>query len=145
MADRFIAVTGGGGSESTNARSVRDAYRFDIQGNSWEKLPDLNIPRHAHASTSIDGNLYVFCGLSVTQQAEDAISSIEVLDDACAALDLISMWRVITLAPSVLPSRFYPATAPINDDQIAIIGGVGFDEVGDLGVMGDVVVFDTTA
>ena len=145
MADRFIAVTGGGGSDSTNAVSVRDVHRFDIQGNSWEKLPDLNIPRHAHASTSVDGNLYVFCGLSVTQQGEDAISTIEVLDDACSALDLISMWRVITLAPSVLAPRFYTAVAQVNEDQIAIIGGLGFDEAGDLGVMGDVVVFDAVA
>ena len=145
MADRFIAVTGGGGSESTSGVSVRDVHRFDIQGNSWEKLPDLNIPRHAHASTSVDGNLYVFCGLSVTQQGEDAISSIEVLDDACSALDLISMWRVITVAPSVLAPRFYPAVALVSDDQIAIIGGLGFDEAGDLGVMGDVVVFDAVA
>jgi len=116
MADRFVAVTGGGGSNEPNRISLSDAFRFDISGNKWEKLPNMNIARHAHASSSIDGNLYVFCGYHMSMQNEDIINTIEVLDDACSALDLIASWRIINLSPSVLPPRFFPAAAPINDD-----------------------------
>jgi len=42
----------------------------------------------------------------------------------------------------VLPQRFFPSVAVLNDDQIAITGGLGFDEVGDQMLMGDVVLFN---
>lgn len=65
------------------------------------------------------------------------------MEDACSALDLLSGWRVIHLADSVLVPRIHPAVAPINDTQFAIIGGIGSDVNGDIEAMGDVVMFTT--
>ena len=49
-------------------------------------MPSMNIQREGHSSCSLDGTLYVFCGIN---SQKEPINSIEVLDDACSALDLI--------------------------------------------------------
>ena len=49
-------------------------------------MPNMRVPREGHSSCSIDGTLYVFCGVNAEKRL---INSIEVLDDACSALDLI--------------------------------------------------------
>ena len=101
----------------------------------------MKIHREGHSSCSIDGNLYVFCGINANKVP---INSIEVLDDACSALDLIQGWREIQVSEAVLVPRWVPACVAVNEDQIAIIGGISFDENDEPGVMGDVVLFDAT-
>jgi|EP00353_Schmidingerella_taraikaensis_P005595 N-acetylneuraminic acid mutarotase len=73
----------------------------------------MNVHREGHSSCSIDGNLYVFCGINSNKQP---INSIEVLDDACSALDLIQRWREITVSQDTLVPRWMAACVPINED-----------------------------
>ena len=44
----------------------------------------------------------------------------------------------------MLVPRWMAACVPINDEEIAILGGISLDETDDPEVMGDVVLFDTT-
>ena len=139
LADRYVAVTGG--YIEQKSQHLYSSHRFDLQANRWEGLPNMKIHREGHSSCSIDGNLYVFCGINANKMP---INSIEVLDDACSALDLIQGWREIQVSEAILTPRWVPACVPVNEDQIAIIGGISFDANDDPGVMGDVVLYDTT-
>lgn len=88
MADRYIAVTGGEDATVVNRRgdACRDNYRFDLQASKWEKLPNWQTGIKMHGSCCIDGNLYVFCGLN---SGDDALNTIQLLEDACSSLDLM--------------------------------------------------------
>ena len=84
LADRYVAVTGG--IIEQKSQHLFSSHRYDLQGAKWETLPNMKVHREGHSSCSIDGNLYVFCGINANKEPTN---SIEVLDDACSALDLI--------------------------------------------------------
>ena len=139
LADRYVAVTGG--IIEQKSQHLFSSHRYDLQGARWEALPNMKNHREGHSSYSIDGNLYVFCGINASKEP---INSIEVLDDACSALDLIQAWREINVSQQTLVPRWMAACVPINEDQIAVIGGISLDTNGDAEVRGDVVLYDVT-
>ena len=101
----------------------------------------MNVHREGHSSCFIDGKLYVFCGINANK---DPINSIELLENACGLLNAIRPWQLIDMSSQQLAPRWMAATAPINDSEIAIVGGLGFDvDIGEAAAMGDVVIFNT--
>jgi N-acetylneuraminic acid mutarotase len=62
--DQPIVIAGGDDLEDDGIPPwvTGAVYAFDPVRTSWERLPDLNVPRHGHAATTAAGRAYVFGG-----------------------------------------------------------------------------------
>merc|ERR1712194_98115 len=70
-----IYVTGG----DTDEGSVNSVYVYNPQADAWTQLASMSIARDSHASSAIDGKLYVFGGVDSDQAY---LSTAEVYDPA---------------------------------------------------------------
>jgi N-acetylneuraminic acid mutarotase len=65
-AGRDFVVTGGENAHGL-ARGedwvTPGAFAYDPRGRRWRRLPDMGVPRHAHASAVAGGRLWVFLGV----------------------------------------------------------------------------------
>ena len=75
--------------------------------------------------------IYVFCGGT----DEDNLNSIEMISESALVTQLKKRWTLIQVPRNDLAPRNDPAVAPINETEIAIMGGWG---------LSDVVIFNTT-
>ena len=107
MANRYVVATGG----LESGIPVEKTHRFELTTQTWQQLPDMNVARSHHASCSLDGNVYVFCGQDRNQEP---LNSIEVLEDTASNLDLIEAWKLIRVADTILFPRSSPGVAPLN-------------------------------
>ena len=63
------------------------------------------------------------------------LNSIEMISESSLLANATTLWQLIDVAENILTKRHAPAVAPLNDTEIAILGG--YNE-------GDVIVFNTT-
>ena len=58
--ENFVFIIGGR-NESGILNSVD---RFNIQAKKWELMPQMNLARQGAGSCAMNGEVYVFCGLT---------------------------------------------------------------------------------
>ena len=105
---------------------------YDIAGDTWKGLKaELNIARSSHSACTLNGIVYVFCGLG----GRYPINSIEMISESSLLANATTLWQLIKVAENILTKRCLPAVAPLNDTEIAILGG---------SCKSDVIVFNTT-
>ena len=108
---------------------------YDIAGNTWKGLKaKLNIARIAHSACTLNGIVYVFCGYG-----DDYLNSIEMISESSLLANATTLWQLINVAENILTKRSTPAVAPLNDTEIAILGGWNKPNS-----LSDVIVFNTT-
>jgi len=98
----------------------------------------MNFGRSNHSSCCLGDNIYVFCGIG---ESNEPINSIEMLENAASEVLLGRLWVKINFSMRDFPPRWIPAVTAL-DNTIAVSGGFTTDEVGEDGVMGDVILFD---
>ena len=64
------------------------------------------------------------------------LNSIEMISESTLLTNATTLWQFINVAENILTGRHIPAVAPLNDTEIAILGGSG---------LSDVIVFNTTS
>ena len=77
-------------------------------------MPRLNMARQYASSCHLQGYVYVFCGVNNGQK----INLIERL-----SLELENLWKMIMPLEVELLPRSRPIVVPIDDQNIAIMGG----------------------
>ena len=80
-------------------------------------LPDLNIARHAHNSSSLGEATYVACGFS----GSEYLNSVERLWMGASGEAETQVWSLIAIIK--LEPRSYPVFSQISPDELCILGG----------------------
>ena len=111
------------------------AERHNIENNTWESMPSLNVVRNAAAATVLNHVVYVFCGAGESEN----LNSIErlAMEGANGREAYEEAWTLIEPSIDILSRRYYPAVIPINNTEIAILGGYEDD------YLKDVILFNT--
>ena len=109
---------------------------YDTVNDTWKGgLANLNHARYFASACLIQASVYVFCGKGYG----GALNSIETIMETSLVLpDSEASWKLIEVSFNTLTSHMYPSVAPINETEIAILGGEGDN------ILRDVVVFDTS-
>ena len=93
---------------------------YEIARNTWKGLnPKLNVARFLHSACTLNGIVYVFCG----GDGRVCLNSIEMISESTLLANATTLWQLINLAEDILTKRAFPAVAPLNDTEIAILGG----------------------
>ena len=87
--------------------------RYDIMSDEWTDIPSLNVARKRSGSCHLNGRIYAFAG-----KGESDLNSIEML----ITDPMASSWKLIQ-APKLFSPRTCPIVAPLNQEEIVIIGG----------------------
>ena len=111
--------------------------RYNIENNSWEDLPSINVVRNAAAAVVLHHVAYVFCGTG----DDGDLNSIErlALEGASGRLAPEPIWLLIMVSQDILSPRYLPAVIALNHTEIVILAGYSTEE----GHMGDVMLFNT--
>ena len=129
MTGGLVAIAG-----TVSGTIVSTVSYYDIAGNTWKGLKaKLNIARWFHSACTLNGIVYVFCG-----STGDYVNSIEMISESSLLANATTLWQLIDVAENILTKRCYTAVAPLNDTEIAILGGY------DNNKLSDVIVFNTT-
>ena len=129
MTGGLVAIAGGVAGTFLSTVSY-----YDIAGNTWKGLKaELNIARYSHSACTLNGIVYVFCGYN-----GNYLNSIEMISESSLLANATTLWQLINVAENILTPRIGPAVAPLNDTEIAILGGH------DDNYRSDVIVFNTT-
>ena len=62
--DTFIFVMGGGSESRSTIRIDSSSYRYSLQTQEWEEIVSMNQARQGASSCSLNGDVYVFCGIT---------------------------------------------------------------------------------
>ena len=81
----------------------------------WHDLPDLNHKRHLHASLVHKNRLFVMGG----DNGATFVASVEFIDLGGVA----AVWTILTQGSNLL-KRAIPAATVVNQDEIAVFGGL---------------------
>ena len=100
-------------------------------------MSKLNTARADASACVLKGIVYVFCG-TVTGYPY-CINSIEAISETLLVSKVKACWQLIETPLNILAPRSICLVAPINDNEIAILGGCINDFYS-----GDIVVFNTT-
>ena len=124
--ENIVLVIGG--------NNLKTVASHNLKTNTWSvNLSQLNEARFAASACLLAGNAYVFAG----KNSDTHLNSIEKI----AADSLFSngpdCWTLIKVPQDVFTPCTNTAVAPLNDTEIAILGG--YNE----GRLGDVLIFDT--
>ena len=93
---------------------------YDIASDTWEGLnAKLNIARSGHSACALKKMIYVFSGCNGDYKR---LNSIEVISETSLVQNFTSTWKIIEVPTKILISR-EPTVAPINETDIAIMGG----------------------
>ena len=111
QSQRYIIASG-----TRLSNEINTVERYDIQNDSWEELPSLNIGRYRHGSCALLSSVYVFCGMDWNA---NKVSSIEILNTD--NLNTQEGWRLLEMP--ILGERIYPGVQALNMNQIVILGG----------------------
>ena len=116
--------------------ALRTVSYYDIASNTWKELNAiLNKARYGHSACTLNGIVYVFCGWDGIYN----LNSIEMITESTLLANATTLWHLINVAENILIKRTYPAVAPLNDTEIAILGGYDGNST-----LSDVIVFNTT-
>ena len=86
----------------------------------------MNTPRTSHSCCALGNKLYIAGG---TDRSYNGLLSIECLDLNHLLIGLFVRWRTIPIPDSqVIPRNNEPVMVPINDNEIALLGG-HFEEI----------------
>ena len=116
---------------------VSTASYYEIAKNTWKRLDaELNIARHSHSACTLNGIVYVFCGIADGSEyvGSSYLNSIEWISENTLLADkkktfwefitnATTRWQLILVAENILRKRAFPAVTPLNDTEIAILGG----------------------
>ena len=138
--NRLIVI---GGAEAVSL-SFRLPYvsSYNLTSDVWvNNLSPLNRARMNAAACYLTGNVYVFAGAD----GGSPLNSIEKI----VASNLLSnnqdaSWQLIEVPQSIAIFRYSSAVAPLNDTEIAILGGCALEKNSSVFTyFGDVMIFDT--
>ena len=113
------------------------AERFDIERGVSETLPNMKEKRNGAASCALNGSVYVFFGQDDSQEPISNYEKLQGADGPAARARFVLCQPNITII-----GRWFPAVSAINDNTIAIMGGMGVIDDED-SCLGDVYVFST--
>ena len=152
--DEFCFAIGGKGKDMSTLGSVS---RYNIDKDQWERgTPKLNVPRSFAAACSIGDNMYTFAGVdsdnkylnSVEMMAN--VSTVATSGRKKKAWENIPAfggvvlaradWELIKPPKEVFTPRRNPLVVPLNQNEIAILGGYGEN-----GGLSDVLIFNVTS
>ena len=122
--EEFIFFSGGFDPDTLEPIDSVDIY--DVHTDRWPtKAPCLNQARASHSSCALGNMLYVLCG----RQKNRLLNSIECID----AQQLVTQsktcpapqWTLIEIDPTDFKPRVYELVAPLNSQELVILGGQG--------------------
>ena len=121
---RFPALSGVTGGVLTIAGlSLSSVSKYDIATDSWlVGLPPLNKARERASACALKAKIYVFCGKEGSYALSD-LNSIEVISETSLVPNSTACWQLIEVSKNILTRRVFPAVAPLNETEIAILGG----------------------
>ena len=106
------------GGYSRDLDPITKCEKYDIAQNKWSKVPSMRVERAQMSSCSLNGNIFVFFGL--TDDEGVLANSIETLDTN----NKDSVWRLIDCSKSAKLVRYKPLVFPLNNSaEIVILGG----------------------
>lgn len=108
-AERFVYLSGGQSTAGTKVSAL------DTEADTWHDLPDLNHKRHLHASLVHKHRLFVMGG----DNGATFVASVEFIDLGGSA----AAWTILTEGSNLL-KRAIPAATVVNQDEIAVYGGL---------------------
>lgn len=126
--DKSVFISGGIGLTERGSTHV---YRFNVANESVDQMPHMRDARQNHASCSLGDSIFVFCGFGNTTH----LNSIERLQ---VSPNVATRWDYIHCNPMILEPRRNLAVAPLNKDEICILGGYSKGNF-----LGDIVLFNT--
>ena len=107
---------------------------YDIFSNTWKRLnAELNESRVTSSACTLKGIVYVFYGNDFLYRE---LNSIEMIAESSLLSNSTATWELIDVPQKDLGPCSFLAVAPLNDTEIAILGGK-FKK-------SNVIVFDTT-
>ena len=93
----------------------------NLNTNTWSvNLSQLNIVRYRASACILAGNAYVFAG---KYRGDWYLNSIEKIAVDSLFSNGPDPWTLIDIPQNVFTPRFNPVVAPLNDTEIAILGG----------------------
>ena len=92
-------------------------YALDTTRLKWEQLPDLNIARSNHSSTSLGDATYVACGYDDSGW----LNSVERLRMGLSGGEKSQCWSLIDI--DQLTPRWDAVFSRIGRDELCILGG----------------------
>ena len=102
---------------------------YNVEETVWKRAPDLNVPRAAHSGCSIGEKTYVFCGATNGRKAINSIESLNAEDLIAGTARL--EWDLIEVPVETLAPRWGLIVAPINENEIVVMGGYKAGYFGD--------------
>lgn len=130
-------VIGGKNKEFLTLNSVS---RYNIMKDRWEPgTPKLRVARHLAAACSLGDKIFAFAGVNASDKYLNSIEMLKVprhSDYGAAWYE--AAWESIQLPKKEFVPRRNPVVIPLNDREIAILGGCDENDKD----LSDVVVFD---
>ena len=118
-------------------KDLKTVSSHNLKTNTWSvNLSQLNEARFASSACLLAGNAYVFAGAN-SDGGQTYVNSIEKIATDSLFSNGPDCWTLIKVPQNVFTPCKNPAVAPLNDTEIAILGG--YNE----GRLGDVLIFDT--
>ena len=109
------------GGSKTIFNSLSSVSRYNIVKDHWEPgTPALHLKRSLAAACCIGDSIFVFAGYDGSKH----LNSVEKLNVPAIASGQTG-WELIELPEEVFAPRIYPAVVPLNESEIAILGGSG--------------------
>ena len=129
-----------GGTGAKN-EILRTCSIHDLTKNSWiVGLPQMNKCRTGASSCFLKGIVYVFAGFTGYASKDGLSNSIEKIPEQSLVPGSKAVWDLIFVALDVLTPCVSLAVAPLNNNEIVILGGWNN---GANTALGDVVIYDT--
>ena len=77
--DRLILMSGGYSSAFKTKDMLATVERYDVLQDAWfeDDTPDLNVGRYNHSSCSLGNKVYIFGGVSFSNQDLNSIESLD--------------------------------------------------------------------
>ena len=143
--DEFCFVIGGLGKLAASV-PLGSVSCYNIFQDKWDPetidIPLLNVARESPSGCSLGNFVFVFGGKT---EKQTPINSIEKLNVTTMKNDVGYDWMLIKIPEDVFTPRFGASVAPINNNEIAILGGRY--SIGPLrkdSLLSDVLIFDAS-
>lgn len=127
--DRCVVAVGGLSKVSNKV------YRYTLATDTWIEMRSLNEARRLPSVCTLGDSVYVIGGEVNGAEERETINSIERLSGDSEQL----AWKLIELSERSFEPRYSCTPVPINSHEIAIIGGLRYEEES---TVDDVALFD---
>lgn len=130
-------VIGGKDKEFMTKNSVS---RYNILNDKWEPgTPKLSVGRHLAAACSLGDSIFTFAGVNARNKYLNSVEMLKVPRNCNYGVAWYeASWELIQLPKTEFAPRRNPVVIPLNDSEIAILGGCGENDKD----LSDVVVFN---